>query len=62
MTDKLQSGQQLNVNGELLSTNGLVKLVVQSDGNLVLYRAHFGILASRYGHPTPWASPSITSI
>src|SRR5437899_2141504 len=43
MTDKLQSGQQLQVNDELVSNNGLVKLVLQTDGDLVLYRSHFGI-------------------
>jgi hypothetical protein len=40
--DRLQPNQQLNVNDQLVSNNGLVNLVMQGDGNLVLYRAQFG--------------------
>jgi hypothetical protein len=36
--DRLQPGQQLNVNEELTSNNGWLNLVMQGDGNLVLYR------------------------
>lgn len=36
--DRLTAGQQLNVNDQLMSNNGKVKLVMQGDGNLVLYR------------------------
>jgi hypothetical protein len=35
--DRLQPNQQLNVNEELLSPNGRFLLIMQSDGNLVLY-------------------------
>ncbi|GAC1346741.1 MAG: hypothetical protein NVSMB27_10850 [Ktedonobacteraceae bacterium] len=40
--DRLQPNQQLNVNDQLVSNNGLVNLVMQGDGNLVLYRTQFG--------------------
>ncbi|MFF4396053.1 hypothetical protein [Streptomyces sp. NPDC001480] len=39
MTDRLTVSQQLDVNDELISANGIWKLTLQSDGNLVLYRA-----------------------
>jgi hypothetical protein len=39
--DRLVANQQLNINGELLSNNGLVNLIMQGDGNLVLYRTLF---------------------
>jgi hypothetical protein len=38
MPDRLQANQQLDVNGELIAANGRVRLVMQTDGNLVLYR------------------------
>jgi hypothetical protein len=38
MSDRLAVNQQLNVNDQLTSGNGKVKLILQSDGNLVLYR------------------------
>jgi hypothetical protein len=41
--DRLMPGQQLNVNQELLSQNGRVKLIMQADGNLVLYRVDDGV-------------------
>ena len=37
-TDRLQPMQQLNIGDELLSQNRWVRLVMQGDGNLVLYR------------------------
>lgn len=40
--NRLHATGQLNATDVLLSDNGLVKLVLQGDGNLVLYRAHFG--------------------
>src|SRR5258708_7943678 len=40
--NSLQPGQQLNANDQLTSNNGLIYLVMQSDGNLVLYRTQFG--------------------
>ena len=40
--DKLQHDEQLNVNDQLVSGNGRVKLVLQDDGNLVLYRTDDG--------------------
>jgi hypothetical protein len=38
MSDRLLPGQQLNVNDKLISNNGRVTLVMQADGNVVLYR------------------------
>src|SRR6267378_3506048 len=46
--DRLQPTQQLNIGDQLLSGNGWVRLVLQGDGNLVLYRVQIG-------HPL-WAS------
>jgi hypothetical protein len=40
--DRLQQNEQLNVNDRLDSINGLFHLILQGDGNLVLYRTHFG--------------------
>src|SRR5260370_7290802 len=37
MSDRLLPSQQLNVNDRLVSPNGKVTLVMQGDGNLVLY-------------------------
>jgi hypothetical protein len=42
--------QQLNINGELVSSNGLVTLIMQGDGNLVLYRNDGG------APPAIWAT------
>jgi hypothetical protein len=39
--DRLQQNQQLNINDQLISNNGRVNLIMQGDGNLVLYRTHF---------------------
>jgi hypothetical protein len=39
---RLESGEQLGVGQELVSDNGLFNLVLQGDGNLVLYRRAFG--------------------
>ncbi len=48
MADTLNQNQQLAVGQRLTSSNGRVELVMQGDGNLVLYRRVFG-------HPL-WAS------
>ena len=40
--DRLRPNQQLNINDQLMSNNGRVNLIMQGDGNLVLYRTHFG--------------------
>src|SRR4051812_4048608 len=37
MSNLLRADQQLNVGDQLMSTNGAVQLVLQGDGNLVLY-------------------------
>ena len=37
MSDRLIPGQQLNPNDKLLSANGRYELIMQTDGNLVLY-------------------------
>lgn len=42
MRDRLNADQKLNVNDQLNSNNGKVRLVMQSDGNLVLYRQDNG--------------------
>src|SRR5215469_13269034 len=41
--DRLTANQQLGVSDELISNNGRVNLLVQSDGNIVLYRTMFDI-------------------
>jgi len=40
--DRLLANQQLNINDQLVSNNGRVRLVMQGDGNLVLYRTDDG--------------------
>lgn len=42
MTNSLSPGQSLGVNQALLSTNGKWELIMQSDGNLVIYRRETG--------------------
>lgn len=51
--DRLQPYQQLNFNDQLVSNNGLLNLIMQGDGNLVLYRTQFGhaLWASNTGLP-----------
>jgi hypothetical protein len=39
--DRLQQNQRLNANDQLVSNNRFVNLILQSDGNLVLYRTHY---------------------
>lgn len=36
--NRLQANQKLNVNDQLVSNNGKTRLIMQADGNLVLYR------------------------
>ncbi len=52
MSDRLQANQQLNVNQQLMAPNGKTHLVMQPDGNLVLYRNDTGaaLWASRTWH------------
>src|SRR5215472_9594309 len=40
--NRLQAYQQLKVNDQLPSISGFLNLVMQGDGNLVLYRTQFG--------------------
>jgi len=40
--DRLTANQKLNINNEIVSKNGLYKVVQQADGNLVLYRIQDG--------------------
>src|SRR5687767_1445785 len=40
--DRLEPDAQLSVDEELMSTNTWVRLVLQGDGNLVLYRTQVG--------------------
>jgi hypothetical protein len=42
MLNRLDADQRLNVNDELMSMNGRARLVMQGDGNLVLYRTDDG--------------------
>lgn len=51
--NRLQPYQQLTIGEQLVSNNGLVNLIIQDDGNLVLYRTHFGhaLWASNTGNP-----------
>jgi hypothetical protein len=56
--DRLQPSQQLKVNDQLVSNNGLVNLIMQGDGNLVLYRTLFGralFASNTNGTPTSHA-------
>src|SRR5437764_2463740 len=40
--DRLTTDQRLNINDEIISTNGRLRLIMQGDGNLVLYRTDDG--------------------
>jgi hypothetical protein len=42
-TSKLVAWQQLNVGEQLVSNNGFVNMILQSDRNIVLYRTMFGV-------------------
>jgi len=42
VADRLLVSQQLNANDRLVSPNGKASLVMQTDGNLVLYRNDTG--------------------
>ena len=41
MADRLMPGQRLVINDQLCSPGGQVSLIMQADGNLVLYRTHY---------------------
>ena len=41
--NRLQRNQQLSINQQLGSNNGYLNLIMQGDGNLVLYRTMFGL-------------------
>ncbi|MDN5856057.1 MAG: hypothetical protein L0K86_25095 [Actinomycetia bacterium] len=47
----LQAGQQLDIDGQLIAANGRSRLVMQGDGNLVLYRTDTG--EARWASNTP---------
>ena len=54
MTDRLQANQRLNVNDQLMPPNGRTRLIMQADGNLVLYRNDTGSAlwaSNTYGKP-----------
>jgi hypothetical protein len=40
--DRLDADQRLNINDQLISANGRAQLIMQGDGNLVLYRTDDG--------------------
>lgn len=46
MGDTLQKGEKLEVGGELTSNNGAYRLVLQNDGNLVLYAGEQSVWAT----------------
>jgi hypothetical protein len=60
MSDVLQANQQLNVNDQLTPPNGKTHLIMQTDGNLVLYRNdnNQALWASNTG-PNPVLPPSL---
>jgi hypothetical protein len=58
MSDRLLPGQQLNVNDKLISNNGRVQLIMQADGNVVLYRTDDGLAlwaSNTWGQPVTHA-------
>jgi hypothetical protein len=50
MSNTLSPGQTLNVNEKLTSTSGAYTLIMQSDGNLVLYKGSDALWASNTDH------------
>jgi hypothetical protein len=50
MSDALIAPQELPVNGSLFSSNGRYQLILQNDGNLVIYDLQVN------HHPAKWAS------
>lgn len=54
--DRLIAGERLYSGQQITSPNGLVRLIQQSDGNLVLYGEGDAVLWSleTYGHPGAW--------
>ena len=40
--DRLQADQMLGINQQLISNNGWLNLILQGDGNVVLYRTQVG--------------------
>ncbi|UUZ85857.1 hypothetical protein LJK88_21785 [Paenibacillus sp. P26] len=58
MVDHLNPGEKIQPGQQLTSTNGMFALVMQQDGNLVLYRAgsNSALWASgTFGHRIDWA-------
>jgi CubicO group peptidase (beta-lactamase class C family) len=62
MSNQLTGGQQLTENQRLTSSNGRAYLVMQTDGNLVLYRADNGLAlwASGTSKPSGASGPNYT--
>ena len=56
-TDTLHAGESLKAGQQLTSGGGVAKLVVQGDGNLVLYQTNTGA----QNDPVLWASNTHTS-
>lgn len=54
MTDRLQDGQQLNINDKLVSPNGRYTLWMQTDGNLVLYHDSIDVSTAYWSTDTWW--------
>lgn len=59
MVDRLIPVQSLPVNGEIVSNNGLARLVFQGDGNLVLYVLRDGSWEPHWDSGT-WRAPQAT--
>jgi hypothetical protein len=57
MADRLQVGQQLNINDRLVSPNGIYTLLMQTDGNLVLYQDAIDV-STAYWATNTWALPA----
>ncbi len=56
MADRFQNGQQLNINDKLVSANGRYTLIMQTDGNLVLYHDSIAV-STAYWATNTWGLP-----
>jgi hypothetical protein len=54
MADRLQDGQRLNINDKLVSPNGRYTLLMQADGNLVLYHDSIDVSTAYWSTDTWW--------
>jgi hypothetical protein len=54
MADRLKAGQRLNINDTLVSPNGRYTLLMQTDGNLVLYQDRIEVSTAYWSTNTWW--------